>query len=166
MSESNYATVASQIGTGTAWLNPNDIVGGPGNYASVKLIGLTAPNGQTLIGTGYGFSVSEGSLVKGIQVGFWAYHTGAAGPHGATLEVSLYNAGSLIGIGKVQALTTTPTFYTLGSPTDIWGLDPVTVTAIVQSSEFGAAISAGGGGLSRGQLAEFYISSLPISITD
>jgi len=118
--------------------------------------------GVPVFGSGYGLSIPEGHNPLGLEVGFWAYYASAAGGVGH-LSVSLANNGALIGTSKPQALTTMPTFYSLGNGTDKGGENLNLLRGLIQSSTFGAGITPSATGTSGAEV-DIYISTLPITL--
>ena len=59
-------TLGSNIGTGTAWMNPNNItLGNPATYATVALV---ASPSQILAASNYSMNVPAGAIIQGIKV--------------------------------------------------------------------------------------------------
>jgi len=94
---------------------------------------------EVLLAQGFGFSISTTSGISGFSTSFRAYTDSDT-----TLSLQLLLAGTPVGDPKVVTLTTVPTIYTLGGPTDPWG--SVWSAASVNSPQFGIQITASGSG--------------------
>lgn len=101
-------------GAAAGWLNPGN-VSSTVSYASCALVNTTLT--QFLLATDFGFMVPFGFILEGIEVTINAY--GTSNP--ATISVVLASDQQREGVTKGFQVTTTPTDYTFGSPTDLWG---------------------------------------------
>lgn len=127
-------TGANGGGSGFAWSNPGNVSSSV-NYASVGM----SPGIQTsqqLQATNFGFALASTDVLKGILVTLQAYHT--ATNTSCSLQVALLKNGVVVGGVKTIALGTTPTTYTLGSSSDLWGT--TLGGADLSASNFGVAI--------------------------
>jgi hypothetical protein len=113
----NGANVAS---TTVAWTNPNNVTSTVSD-ATVILTTISGPNSQSqnLNATQFGFSLPTTETITGLQVTFKA-SVSVTAPNQNFL-VQLLKNGTPIGGFKAIVLTTTPTTYTLGSTSDLWG---------------------------------------------
>lgn len=113
---------------------------------TISLNGLTVTVYYTLPATsevltaqGFGFSISTTSGISGFGVSFSAYTS-----TDTTVSLQLLLAGMPVGDPKIAVLTTVPTVYILGGPTDPWG--SVWGAASVNSPQFGVQLTALGSG--------------------
>lgn len=118
-----------------AWVNPGNITADDGTNSSCN----SFPSGQSdyLVAKGFGFSVPSDAIVLGVTVKVEMAETRVG--FGVDFRAQLQDdAGTLAGSGKVILAAEnggTPTVYTYGSTSDIWG---ATLTpAIVNDADFG-----------------------------
>ena len=108
----------TQVGS-PAWTNP-------ANIASTSVFAtVTVPTGApgvsgTLTVTNLGMTVPAGSVITGIQISIKASATVAPG-FLAQIVAALNVNGNTVGNAIGTQITTSPTVYTLGSPTNLWG---------------------------------------------
>lgn len=103
--------------SGQPWSNPNNITS-TGAYATVL---LNSDNSQSdpLQASNFGFALNTTSSVQGITVKVDETITQLIGT--TTVDVMLMKAGVPVGNIKTFSITSFPTTYILGSPTDLWG---------------------------------------------
>ena len=114
----------------------------------------TGGQSDALQATTYSFSVAPTSGVSGITTTFNAYSSAAT-----TLTIQLLKAGVPVGSPKIQALTTTPTVYTLGNATDLWSTS--WLYSDINSNEFGYQFTASGTGVTNVQDAQITVYITP-----
>lgn len=111
------------------------------NGLTVTVYYSTDSSSQVLKTTQYVFSIPLTSGISGLGISFQAYSSADT-----VLSFRFAKNNVATGTSKNQALTTTPTIYSLGSPFDLWG---TTWTANqVNNIKFGVEITASGGGTS------------------
>lgn len=124
-SSAKFPTAAVNYNNGhTAWLNPTFIEANDGNFVSCTV--AAPPTGGLSLSQGldcsnFVFSVTPGTEILGIAVVL-----GGAAKIGSstatTITAQLLRSSSPTGVVKRSpALTTTPTNYTLGGASDLWG---------------------------------------------
>lgn len=123
--------VNGSVTSGTATISANSL--------EVTVYYTTASGSEELQTTVFSFSVVLSSGVSGIGATFQAYSSAAS-----TVTVQLMSNGVAVGTPKTQALTTTPTVYSLGAANDLWGA--VWSPANVNNTQFGVQITASGFG--------------------
>lgn len=109
------------------------------NGLKVTVYYTLSATSEVLMAQGFGFSLSTTIGISGIGVSFSAYTS-----TNTTASLQLLLAGMPVGDVKVVNLTTTPTIYSLGGPTDPWG--SVWSAASINSPQFGVQITADGSG--------------------
>jgi hypothetical protein len=109
------------------------------NGVIVTVYYTLAGSSQVLKTTGYVFSAPSTAGVTGFGVTFQAFTTATN-----TLSVQLLKNGIAVGQPKTLALTTTPTIYSLGAPSDLWG--STWTYADINNTSFGVAIVASDSG--------------------
>jgi hypothetical protein len=166
-SESAYAGYSVQYANGNEvlWTNIGGLVGSPpGDYAQNKeFSGGSQNTGVAVFGQRYGFTLAEQQSVTGLEGGFWAYYASPGGGSGQ-LYVAMSLNGNPIGTGKHVTLTNEPQFYTLGSSTDLWGINPLSLWSTVQSSLFGLGVSATCSAPVNGTEVDIHVAWLPITV--
>ncbi len=126
----NTAGAGGNLGVGTSWTNPGDVTGSVG-YATVT---LASANAKTLTATDFGFSITPGLVIAGIQVTFNGFYTGGTQPN---IYVDIIVGGSIVfGSQKLFALPASTASITLGGPTDLWGMANLSPTS-ANASNFG-----------------------------
>lgn len=138
-------TGANLTGVGTeAWANPGNVTADDGSVANAN---AASADEQTnyLVGSNFGFSIPAGATIDGIEARY-QMHDAAGFPSATISEVRLgkdnttpsddLEAGS-------TALTSTPTNYTYGSSSSLWGLS--WTPGEVNASTFQARISCNAG---------------------
>lgn len=130
----NAGGAAVDVGTGSAWLNPANILLDDGNYA---VCGQGA--GNTLVGgtdalnvTEFSFNVPAADTATGIQAALTGFSSSGA----ATASVQLLIDGVAVGTPKVVTLGTSGVAIPLGGPADLWGAAPS-----VNDTTFGVQIT-------------------------
>lgn len=124
-------TVAANVGTGTSWTNPNNILVGTDAASAV----VTTAS-KDLLGTGFGFSIPLGSTILGIQVD--ARGQCPDGP--PTINWYMYKAGSRVGTSKSGGFTGGGIItITKGGSSDLWGT--TWTPTEVNDSTFGFALA-------------------------
>ena len=111
------------------------------NSATVTVYYTLAGSSEILQTTQYAFAIPTTSGVSGFGVTFQAYSSAAT-----TLSFQLLKNGIAVGDIQTQSLTTTPTVYTLGLATYLWG--STWSYADVNNAQFGVQVYASGGGQS------------------
>lgn len=126
----------ASVGT-VAWASMANIYADDAVTALVNLTpGITS---NYLWGAAYGFNIPTGATIVGIEVRA-EVNKGAAASD--ITDVRIRKADASIGsVNKsaVEALTTTPTLYTYGGPTDLWG--EVWAAADINDVDFGFLLS-------------------------
>ena len=143
-SETKFAgTGANVAGANTDWVNPDRITAEDGSSATSTF--TPAPSGVSdyIKGTNFGFGIPAGATIKGVEVGFKVWDSGAAISIFAvqTISAKLVKGGSISGNDKAdQAFwsVTALTWKTLGSATEMWGL--ALTPADCNASDFGAVV--------------------------
>jgi hypothetical protein len=131
-----YATSQSQIGAGTAWVNPGNATGAPD---TVNLAVATIAKGaasKVLILAGYGFAVPAGSTINGVTVTLsFSWSGDALG----LVSVQLYNTNTPIGNAKTIAPGVAAALgnLTFGSEIDGWS---ASLTAAIINGTFGVGV--------------------------
>ena len=148
-------TAVNDTSYGTAsWTSPSNATAhdGIGTYISSY-----SYNSNYLKTTNYGISIPSGAVINGIQVD--ASVEGTAGTSYDS-SVKIVKGGVISGTEKarVGAWPSSYTVRTWGGPTDLWGLS--WTAADVNSSTFGVAIAASGGGVN----GSTYIDYVQITI--
>lgn len=158
------ATVADVVGPGSVvWQNTDLAKVSDGNYATALL--PISTGSDTLLATGYGFSIPTGSTINGIQVGVRCQATTTA----AVIDTSaqLYIGGVLTGEDKASVVQWpifgADSYRYYGGPADPWTTTP-SVAQINSSANFGFGISCqnGSGGAVTGGLA--YVDFISITV--
>lgn len=120
--------------TSKAWLNPTNITADDASNANADNLDAFDPS-DWLFGSNHGFAIPVGSTIDGIEV----RHETSAGSGDVVVdsEAKIFIAGAEAGTNQVgnNEFTTTPTLYTYGSPTELWGLTPT--VAQVNATDFG-----------------------------
>ena len=124
--------ISGQVTSGTATLSAYDLV----ITVSYGLAGST----EELVTTSYTFSVSPTTGITGFLAAFQAYSSSST-----NIVMQLLKNGIAVGDERTQVLTTTPTVYTLGSPSDLWG--STWLSSDVNNTQFGIQITATGSGV-------------------
>ena len=119
--------VSATVSSGTATISANNV----NVTVYYKLAGST----EVLKTTIYGFIVPSTTGITGIGATFKAYTSNAS-----FVTLQLLKDGNPVGQPKTQALTSTPTVYTLGSAGDLWG--DTWLFSDINNPNFGLAISA------------------------
>lgn len=101
----------------------------------------TSAGSDELQDTTFVLVVPSTSIMGGFEVSMNAYSSAAT-----TLSFSLLKNGVVVGTPHTQLLTTAPTTFTLGAPTDLWG--STWLFSDVENTEFGVQIVATGTGTS------------------
>lgn len=109
------------------------------NNMVVTVYYTTASSSGALLVQTFSFAVSLTSGVSGFGATFMAYSSAAT-----QITLQLLQNGVPVGTPKTQQLTTTPTLYTLGVPSDLWGT--LWSPANVNSNAFGVQLTASGTG--------------------
>ena len=109
------------------------------NSLSLTVYYVLAGSTQVLNTTGYTFSVPSTSGISGFVSSFQAYSTGTS-----EIILQLLRNGIAVGQPKVQALTSTPTVYSLGESNDLWG--STWLYSDVNNPQFGVQITVTGTG--------------------
>lgn len=101
----------------TTWTNPNNVT----SAVSFATVVAGAGGSAVLNATQFGLSLSIGEVITGAAVTFTAYQTAVG--IGPKLTVYLLKNGTPVGLGKTMSLSgvTSPTVFTLGSISDLWG---------------------------------------------
>ncbi len=109
------------------------------NSASITVYYETSTSSGTLSVENFLFSIAEANGISGIGISFNAFSSAST-----SVSLQLLQNGSPVGTAKTVQLTTTPTVYTVGGASDLWG---ATWTADeVNSSIFGVQLTAIGEG--------------------
>ena len=111
-------------------------------------------NSDALQSTVFVYAIPLTSGIAGITTTFKAFSSAAT-----TLTVQMLKAGVPVGIPKTQILTTTPTTYTLGTPTDFWGTS--WLPADINNVDFGYQFTASGTGNTQVQNARTTVYITP-----
>jgi hypothetical protein len=123
---------------------------GSGTYnvgsLAVTVYYTTSSTSEVLINQGFSFSVALTNGISGFGVTFRAYSAPSVPGVPTTLTLQLLQAGVPEGTPKQVTLSTVPTTYSLGGPSDGWGY--VWSAANVNSTQFGVQITASGSGTS------------------
>jgi len=136
----NFASTAvddSSNGGQTTWSNPGNVSADDSSSASTSLLG-----GQTsdyLKTSGYGFSIPSGVNISGISVDVKRYKNSIGFIQDSAVRII---KGGVIGAtdrSNGTAWSTTPTYQTYGSSSDLWGQS--WTPADINSGSFGFAIS-------------------------
>ncbi len=78
-----YPTLGTSIGTGTAWVNPNNITAGnPTSYATVTLTGSAS---ETLSASNFGMNVPAGAIIQGVKVAITGKTISGSGGYAETV---------------------------------------------------------------------------------
>jgi Putative phage tail protein len=124
-------------GAASSWSNPN-YVSSTSSYATATLAYSSLT--QFLVATNYNFNLPFGFVLEGVEVTIHAYvSTGTA-----NVSASLYADQLIIGISKSISITSTPTDYTFGTPTDFWAAVNYLDIDTLNSAGFGVALQAQG----------------------
>jgi hypothetical protein len=99
------------------WTNPNNVTSNV-SYATVTAGRADVSN--QLNATDFGFSIPLGNTVTGIVITFRAAQPSNT-VFGASVVAVLLKNGSPVGSSRTAMITSTPTIYTLGSVSDLWG---------------------------------------------
>jgi hypothetical protein len=118
----NIAGAGATSGT-PAWTNPNNVT----SAVSYATTAITNGGGQPsrlfpsgfLQATTFGFSIPATTTINGIAVTFTVAQT--SGPNQGFVYAQLMKNGTPIGAFESIAVTTSPTAYTLGSNSYLWG---------------------------------------------
>ena len=159
----NAGAGADVAGVGTViWGNPGNIttVGTP--YASMSVAaGATT---HYLQGTGYGFTIPDGSTINGITVVINRQSSGRTQPFIRDNVVRLVKAGTIIGNNQAFTGSNWPTTAlgtaTYGSATDPWGT--TWTAAEINAANFGVVLSAYNANTSRSRTAT--VDSMQITV--
>jgi Putative phage tail protein len=133
-----------------AWVNPNNVTSGV-SYTTASLtstIGLGSST-QILSTNGYGFALQSGAIVGGIEISFNLDTTDVAqiplllvGLQSSGGAGIIYFAGD--GYAAPTPFTLAPTRVTLGSATNLWGLNPASIVSVINDPNFGACFTVMG----------------------
>ena len=107
------------------------------NTLTATVYYVASSSSDVLIAQSFSFNISLSSGISGFNTSFQAYSS-----TDTELVLQLMQAGVPVGTPKTVALTTTPTIYTVGSGSDLWGA-PWTA-ANVDAVTFGIQVSAVG----------------------
>lgn len=154
-------SVSASPWSDNAWTSPGNVTAIDSTYASVTAATFDT-NDQThrLRCTGFDFSaIPDGSTINGISVTI--HNADYANGSGSIDLAQLVEGGTPLGNNKYstpQALTTTPTDYSLGGTSDLWG---ATLTAaIVKSATFGIDL----GCLATANNSDVFIDAVEITV--
>jgi len=109
------------------------------NSASVSVSYSTAEGSEELQTFVFNFSIPSTSGISGFGVAFQAYTTDSS-----SVVLQLLKNGIAVGTPKTQALTTTPTVYSVGGANDLW--DSTWLYSDVNNTEWGVQVTATGNG--------------------
>jgi len=136
-----YPTGAADFGgVNCTWANQANIYAEDGSVATCILPG-TSSNSDYIVGQGYGFSIPAGATINGIQEDTMAMKDTGCTNYAENIDVAILTKNGT-GYYKYKlpsnTLTTSLTYYTSGSSSDLWG---GTFTAgDINASTFGAGI--------------------------
>lgn len=154
-------SVSASPWSDNAWSSPGNVTAIDSTYASVTASTFDT-NDQTtrLRCVGFDFSsIPDGSTINGISVTI--HNADYANGSGSIDLAQLVEGGTPLGDNKYatpQALTTTPTDYSLGGTSDVWG---ATLTAaIVKSATFGIDL----GCLSTAANTDVFIDAVEMTV--
>lgn len=140
------ATLTPEVVNGASFgvlINAFADAGGAGlfsvNSLSLTLYYSTSSSSEVLEVTAFAFAIPSTSGISGFGVTFEAFSDVAT-----TASFQLLKNGIAVGEPKEQALTTTPTIYSVGSANDLWG-DTWDFNN-VNNVSFGVQITASGSG--------------------
>jgi len=125
----NVTVTAAQTGSGFATVDVNNF--------SVTLY-YYQENSDALFAQTFNFTLNPNTGITGIVSTFQAYSSNGT----TSLTVQLLKNGTPVGVPKVQALTTVPTIYSLGSSLDEWGT--TWAYSDINSLGFGVSFTATG----------------------
>ena len=139
-----YSNACATSVTGIAWSNPLYARTSDALFATASIIPNGGGQSEYLLATNFGFSIPGGATITGIQVCVQGYASPTAG--GININnVKIIKANVITGTSQntPQALSTTDTWYSFGSCTNLFGT--ALTPGDVNSSGFGVAISVSAG---------------------
>lgn len=124
------------VGTGVVWTTPANITSSASYATSRSATGTS----EKLIGTNFGFSISDTATIVGIKLMIKKYNTGGANASVVDNSVQLRKTTGAVGDSKAKAgiWAISGTEYDYGGATDLWGTT-WTYTEI-NNSAFGAGL--------------------------
>lgn len=145
-----------------AWTNPNNSQASDNVYATSQLDPLGPDLSHYLKATNFGFTIPTGSTILGITVEIEISKAVGPGTTMADNSCKIVKGGTISGNENksVTAYTTTDTYLTHGSASDLWGL--TWVVSDINASNFGVAISSNSTGAN---VATAQIDHIRITVT-
>ncbi len=120
--------------------NPGQTISVFANSLDISVTYSLAGSTETLVATGFVFAVPATTGITGFGTTFQAFTSDSS-----SIILQLLKNGIAVGQPIVQPLTTTPTIYSLGGASNLWG-DAWTY-ADVNNTQFGVQITATGNGV-------------------
>lgn len=125
--------VSGQVSSGTSTITAHAL--------TVTVYFTLAGATQQLQVSGFAFALPSTAGITGLGISFQAFSTADT-----TLSFQFMKNGIAVGTPQTQALTATPTVYSIGAANDLWG--STFTFSDVNNVDFGVLITATGGGTS------------------
>lgn len=137
-------TIADDAAVGTkTWASPSNAGASDNSYTTANQIGSGSPITHYLKCTNFGFSIPSGATINGVTVEIERKPSqNSISNNVKDSTISLVKGGTVSGANKADTATrwsTTETFYTYGSSSDLWSLS--LTDSDVNASNFGVVIS-------------------------
>jgi hypothetical protein len=142
----NNPTAASDLGDNVGiWANPTNVYSSNNVYATITAPRRNLIDSDTLLATGFGFSIPSGATIDGIQVDVERKFAGTGGNVNDAGD-NLWTGGSVKGSASASySWSTTEAYVTYGGATAKWGT--TWTPADINADDFGfgmqASVSAG-----------------------